>query len=125
MPSWSPARNAQVIAGIFAVSGVVHLVRPGFYEPIVPDWLPAHREVVLGSGVAELVLAAGLLAPPTRRLAGWGSVALLVGVFPANVKMALDALDGDSLPLQVGTLLRLPLQWPLIRAAHAATRDEG
>ncbi len=123
MPSWSPARNARIIAGIFAVSGVVHLVRPEFYEPIVPAWVPAHREVVLGSGVAELALAAGLLAPPTRRLAGWGSVALLVGVFPANVKMALDALGGDNLPLQVGSVLRLPLQWPMIRAAHAATRD--
>jgi uncharacterized membrane protein len=111
------------MAGIFGVSGVVHLVRPQLYEPLMPSWVPAHREVILGSGVAELVLAAGLLAPPTRRLAGWGSVALLAGVFPGNVKMALDALAGDDRRLQAAAIARLPLQWPMIRAAHAATRE--
>ncbi len=119
----SPRRSARAIAGIFAVSGAVHLARPEVYEPLMPSWVPAHREVILGSGVAELALAAGLLAPPTRRLAGWASVALLVGVFPGNVKMALDAVAGDDRRLQAATIARLPLQWPLIRAAHAATRD--
>ena len=38
----------------FAASGVVHLVRPEVYEPLMPDWVPAHREIVLASGVAEL-----------------------------------------------------------------------
>jgi uncharacterized membrane protein len=123
LTAMSPRRSARVIAGIFAVSGAVHLARPQVYEPLMPSWVPAHREVILGSGVAELALAAGLLAPPTRRLAGWGSIALLVGVFPGNVKMALDAVAGDDRRLQAATIARLPLQWPLIRAAHAATRD--
>lgn len=89
----------------------------------MPSWVPAHREVIVGSGVAELAMAAGLLLPPTRRLAGWGSVALLIGVFPGNVKMALDAAKGDNLELQMATVARLPMQWPMIRAAHAATRS--
>ncbi|WP_336624026.1 DoxX family protein, partial [Nocardioides sp.] len=110
------------LAGIFAVSGTMHLVRPELYAPIMPKVVPAPREVILGSGVAELVLAAGLLHPRTRRLAGWGSVALLVGVFPANVKMAKDAQRGRSQALKVGTLARLPLQLPMIRAARRATR---
>ena len=55
--------NVQVLAGIFAVSGTVHLVKPELYEPIMPTRLPAHRELILGSGVAELALAAGLLWP--------------------------------------------------------------
>jgi uncharacterized membrane protein len=52
--------------------------------------------------------------PRTRRLGGWASVALLVGVFPANVQHALD--DGGAV------WLRLPLQWPLIAWAHRQTR---
>lgn len=106
------------------MSGVVHLARPQVYEPLMPSWVPRHREVILGSGVAELALAAGLLAPPTRRLAGWGSIALLLGVYPGNVKMALDAVAGDDRRYQAAALGRLPLQWPMIRAAHAATREE-
>ncbi|MDP3891367.1 DoxX family protein [Nocardioides sp.] len=122
MNDTSITRDVQALAGIFAVSGTMHLVRPELYAPIMPKVVPAPREVILGSGVAELALAAGLLHPRTRRLAGWGSVALLVGVFPANVKMAKDAQRGRKPALKVGTLARLPLQLPMIRAALRAAR---
>lgn len=118
----SVEKSTKILAGIFAVSGVIHLVRPEFYEPIMPAWVPGPREVILGSGVAEIALSAGLLAPPTRSLAGWGSVALLVGVFPANVKMATDSLATRSTGLKVGAFARLPMQWPMIRAALKAAR---
>lgn len=88
----------------------------------MPSWVPRHREVILGSGVAELVLAAGLLAPPTRRAAGWGSVALLLGVYPANLKMAGDALATDSTAFKSAAFGRLPLQLPMLKAAYDATR---
>ena len=118
-------RSTRFLALGFLGSGVVHLVRPQVYEPIMPAWVPAHREVILGSGVAEVALAVGLLTPATRRLAGWGSVALLLGVFPANLKMATDSLATDNTALKVGAFARLPGQWPMIRAALAATRRAG
>ena len=118
-------RSTRFLALGFLGSGVVHLVRPQVYEPIMPTWVPAHREVILGSGVAEVALAVGLLTPATRRLAGWGSVALLLGVFPANLKMATDSLATDNTALKVGAFARLPGQWPMIRAALAATRRAG
>ena len=80
-----------VLVGLFLLSGTVHLLRPGVFTPIVPDFLPAHRVLVYVSGVAELACAAGLLWRRTRRLAGLASAALLVVVFPANVTMAVDA----------------------------------
>jgi uncharacterized membrane protein len=121
-------RDTAALVGLFVVSGVVHLVRPKVYEPLMPSWVPRHREVILGSGVAELACAAGLALPATRRTAGWASAALLVGIFPGNVKMALDAQQVRSTSTRarqykVGTLVRLPLQLPLIRAALKATRS--
>ncbi|KRF17894.1 hypothetical protein ASG90_06085 [Nocardioides sp. Soil797] len=110
------------LAAIFAVSGAIHLVKPEVYEPIVPKIVPARREVVLGSGVAELACAAGLLHPRTRGLAGWASAGLLLAVYPANVKMAADAQKRKSTGLKVGTLARLPLQIPMIRTALKAAR---
>ncbi|WP_148614539.1 DoxX family protein [Nocardioides rubriscoriae] len=117
-------RSTRFLALGFLGSGAVHLARPAVYEPMMPAWVPAHREVILGSGVAEIVLGLGLLAPPTRRLAGWGSVALLLGVFPANLKMAADAMGTDNTALKVGTVARLPGQWPMVKAALAATRGD-
>ena len=72
--------DAKVVVGAFLASGVVHLVKPEVYEPLMPSWVPQHRRVIVGSGVAELACAVGLLVPRTRRTAGLASVALLLGV---------------------------------------------
>ena len=101
---------------------MIHLVRPETYEPIMPDVVPAHREVILASGVAELLCGAGLLHPRTRRLAGWASVALLLGVYPANIKMALDAGRADNTGFKAAAWGRLPLQLPMIRSALEGLR---
>ncbi len=120
----SPAlpTDLKVVIGAFLASGTVHLVRPQTFEPLMPESLPAHREVIYASGVAELACAAALLHPRTRRLAGWAGAALLVGVFPGNVKMAADAVRSGSPAFTALALARLPLQLPLVRAALRAAR---
>ena len=112
--------DAKIVAGAFLVSGTVHVVRPSVFKPLMPSWVPAHHEVIVGSGVAELLCAAGLLLPATRKVAGPASAALLLGVFPGNIKMAVDAMKGSNRPFQAATLARLPLQLPMIRAAWRA-----
>ncbi|MCZ4500885.1 MAG: rane protein [Marmoricola sp.] len=115
-------RDAKLLAGGFLLSGTVHLAKPDVWEPLMPDWVPMHREVIIWSGVAEIACAAGLLFPPTRRVAGLASAALLAGVYVGNVKMAVDASSSKSLPLKVASFGRLPLQFPMIRAALRAGR---
>jgi len=119
-------KDLQGLAGLFAASGVLHLVRPQIFEMIVPRQPPERRGLVYVSGVAELACAAALLHPRTRKAAGWASAALLVVIFPANVQMALTegkrANRGTgSRGKQVVTFARLPLQIPLIRTALKAT----
>lgn len=124
------ATDTRALAGLFTASGVIHLVRSQVFEPIVPAPLREHdRALVLASGVAELACAAGLVHPATRRAAGWASVAVLLGVLPANVQMSLDhgrRAQRRQTPAArgafAGTLLRLPLQLPMLRAAYRATR---
>lgn len=115
-------RDIKFLAGAFVTSGIVHLARPQTFEPLMPKVVPAHREVIYASGVAELVCAAGLLHPTTRRVAGWASLLVLLGVYPANFKMAGDALKTDDPRLKAAAIGRLPLQLPLLRAALKATR---
>jgi uncharacterized membrane protein len=122
MSSTPLARDVQALAGLFVVSGVVHLVRPRTFEPLMPRFVPAHREVIYASGVAELACAAGLLHPTTRVSAGWASLVLLLTVYPANLKMAGDAMRTDKQAFKAVALARLPLQLPMIRAAFRAAR---
>jgi uncharacterized membrane protein len=114
--------DAKAVVGAFLVSGVVHLVRPQTFEPLMPGWVPAHREVILLSGVAELLCAVGLLVPRARRVAGPASAAVLLGVYPGNLKMALDASRTPSTAFKVAAFARLPLQLPLVRGALRAGR---
>lgn len=127
--SRAPARDVLLLAALFTGSGVIHLVRPQVFEPLIPPSLPAPRTIVHASGVAELACAAGLLHPRTRRAAGLASAALLVGVLPGNVQMsATYAARAKRRPTPANraafaaTLARLPLQWPLIRIALRAAR---
>jgi uncharacterized membrane protein len=124
MTSSSLPLDAKVVVGAFLASGTVHLVRPETFEPLMPEIVPAHREVIYASGVAELVCAAGLLHPRSRRTAGYASAALLVAVFPGNLQMAADARSGGA-AYRAATLLRLPLQLPLVRTALRAGRGTG
>lgn len=115
-------RSVKVLALGFAVSGTVHLAKPEVYLPLMPSWVPAHKEVILASGVAEIACAAGLAVPATRRAAGWASVLLLLGVYPGNIKMAVDSTKTKNTGLKVASFARLPFQLPMIRAALRAAR---
>ena len=119
-------KDLMGLAALFATSGVLHLVKPQIFETIVPRQLPERRGLVYASGIAELACAAGLVHPRTRKAAGWASAALLVGIFPANVQMAVAECKRanrgtGSRGRQVATLARLPLQIPLICTALKAT----
>ena len=114
--------DVSALAGLFLASGTIHLVRPRTFDPLMPEFVPAHRAVIVGSGVLELLCAVGLHVPRWRRTAGWASAVLLVGVWPGNVKMALDAVRSGATLRSVIALARLPLQVPLVRVALRAAR---
>lgn len=117
------SRSTTGLAVMFGVMGVLHFVKPEPFERIVPRQLPRKKELVYASGVAEIVCAAGLLHPRTRRTAGLLSAGLLAAVFPANVQMAVDLNRKGSPRAKAIGFARLPLQIPLIRAALKASRE--
>jgi uncharacterized membrane protein len=126
MPSQRVPRGAFALAGLLAAAGTAHFVTPRSYDALIPDALPGSPRLwTHGSGIAELAIAAGLALPKTRRAAGFAAAALFVGVFPGNVKMAIDYRDRPPLPRAVA-YARLPLQIPLVlwalRVARGAKR---
>ena len=103
----------RVLGTLFVATGVLHFLKPHVYEAIVPRYLPAHRELVYASGVAEIAGGLGVLHPRTRRVAGWWLIATLVAVFPANVEMAVHAERFKQFP-EPALWARLPLQAAMI-----------
>ena len=77
-----------VLALLYALAGILHLLLPRPFLGIMPTWVPQPELVIALTGVAELAGAAGLVQPwssALRRAAGWGLAAYAVCVFPANI----------------------------------------
>jgi uncharacterized membrane protein len=83
---------------LYLVAGIVHIKSPDAFLPIVPDWVPSPRNVVLVTGLCEIAGAIGLCLPPFRRLAGLALALYAVCVFPANIKHALDHVQVAGIP---------------------------
>jgi len=117
-----------VMGPAYIVAGILHFVVPELYVQIVPPTLPFRLELVYLSGIAEVLVGVGVLVPRTRRIAAWGTVALLVAIFPANIYMAtqgvvIEGAPGGGDPSQLVRWGRLPLQAALIAWAWWYTQS--
>jgi uncharacterized membrane protein len=118
----------RTIAKIFAGPGLVlaglnHFVMPKSYRAIMPDYLPAHNELVAASGVAEILSGAAAIHPRTRKLGGAMGIATLVAVFPANLHMALHPERYRKIS-PAALYGRLPIQALMIYWVWLATFSE-
>ena len=124
LPQCIPKRVGLLTLSVFFIgAGVNHFVSPDFYVRIMPPYLPAHLELVYLSGLFEILGGVGALLPRHRSLAGWGLIALLLAVYPANIHMALHP---ELFPeMSEGTIYaRLPVQFVLIAWAYWPTRPD-
>ncbi|MEV4842724.1 hypothetical protein AB0K20_05845 [Micromonospora matsumotoense] len=114
--------EAVALAGLLALAGLTHFAKPRPYDRIVPRALPGPaRRWTYASGVAELVVAAALAHPATRRRGALAAAALFTAVFPANAQMAVDWRRQPPLRRAVA-YARVPLQAPLIWWAMRVAR---
>ena len=109
MNSASRQTGSWLIGIFFIIAGAIHFARPEPYLAMMPPWLPQPGLLVVVSGLAEIAGGLGLLIGPTRRLAAWGLIALLLAVFPANLHVALHGWPGTGF-LAWALWVRLPFQ---------------
>ena len=104
------------------VGGTLHFVMPRRYESFVPPRLARwRRELVVGSGIAEIAGGAAVLPHHTRRWARWWLLATLVAVYPANIHMAVNSEDFPEIPAPA-LWARLPFQFLFALLTWRGTR---
>ena len=115
-----------IMAAFYAFGGYNHLANPQFYLAIMPPDLPEPELLNVVSGLVEIVLGVFLLDRRTRPFAAWGTIALLIAVFPANVYAASANVgpDGPGSGLGMANWFRLPFQALLIAWAWWYTLPE-
>ena len=110
-----------VLAIFFTYTGIDHFANADFYLSIMPPAFPLHEEAVYISGFFEILGGVGVLIPRFRKIAGWGLVALLVAVYPANIYMAITPEAFPNIPLSL-LYFRLVLQFVFFYWAFSVTR---
>lgn len=117
-------RSRLALAAVMLGTGTLHFVTPKFYDQLIPDSLPGSaRAWVYGSGVAELAAGALIVNRKTERLGAWATFAVFLGVWPGNIH---DTIQNPPTDVRgIASLIRLPLQIPLLLWALRHTRRGG
>lgn len=111
------------LAAMFLFTGVAHFTKAKYgMARMVPRIFGNAMTMVYFTGVCEIAGAIGLLLPRFRAAAGICLIALLVAMFPANVKAANEHLMVAGRPA-TALWLRAPMQVGFIALAWWVSRN--
>jgi uncharacterized membrane protein len=121
LASWQDsARYALVVMFIFTATAHFNKMKHDLAR-MIPPYFPRPLLIVYITGILELLGAVGLMLPAFHRLVGICLIALLVGMFIANVNAAQRSVtlrDKPPTPLW----LRAPMQILFIALLLSSTR---
>ncbi|MBF6202727.1 hypothetical protein IU483_01180 [Streptomyces gardneri] len=108
LDSWAHA-SALGLAAMLVLTSSAHFLQPrrDALIAMVPPRLPNAPALVTLTGVLELAGAAGVLIPATADVAAACLIALLVALFPANVRAARAGLGIKTMPLPLRALVQV------------------
>ena len=110
------------LAAMFLFTGIAHFTKAKYgMARMVPQVFGNAMAWVYFSGLCEIAGAVGLLLPRFRSLAGICLILLLIAMFPANAKAAIEHLKVAGRPA-TPLWLRLPLQLVFIALAWWVSR---
>ena len=105
--------HLYLMGTMYIVAGIIHFIKPKMYMRIMPRYLPAHKALVLLSGLAEIFLGFSLFFPVTKDLAIYGIILMLLVFLLVHFYMLSSKKAGAGIPKWV-LILRIPLQFFLI-----------
>ena len=109
LATWQ-ASACYALAVMFLFAGIAHFNQTRHdLVKMMPSVFPRPMLMIYATGVLELLGVVGLLLPRTRALAGICLIVLLLAMFPANVKAALEGLQLRGKPA-TALWLRVPMQ---------------
>jgi len=121
LATWRDSAH-YALAVMFAFTGIAHFNKMKHdLARMVPRIFPHPLLIIYLTGVLEFLGAAGLLLPRFRSLAGNCLIALLIAMFPANVKAATEKMTLRGKPA-TALWLRLPMQLLFIGLLCWSTR---
>lgn len=82
-----------MLAAFYVSAGLAHLLVPKPLLAITPSWVPFAPQVILITGVFEILVSVALVTGRLRRSAGVLMAIYAICVWPANFKHAIDGIN--------------------------------
>ncbi|MGH7594741.1 MAG: DoxX family protein [bacterium] len=122
----APATRARVGLSLFFIfTAIGHFIKTEEMAAMLPAFVPNRVEIILVTGVFELLGAIGVWIPRLRRITGFCIILMLIGILPANIYSAINRIDfggHESGPAYL--LVRIPFQFLIIWWAYYATEQQ-
>ena len=111
----------KILLAIFmGYAGVQHFLKPNFFLPFVPDFLPLTMVMVYLSGVVEIVLGVLLLLPKFAKWGATGILGLMIIFLPIHIWDVFS--DQPAIGSTEAAMIRLPIQFVIIGLAWAVRK---
>jgi uncharacterized membrane protein len=110
---WTVVRILFALFMIYA--GVQHLVKPDFYIPFVPSFLPYTTAIIYLSGIVEILLGIMLIITKYAKYGASGILVLMLIFLPIHVWDVFSNTPAIGSPQTA--LIRLPVQFLFIALA--------
>lgn len=111
-----------ILAAVFLSAGASHFKIPAKYIEMLPPSVPQRENIILVTGILEILGAIGLMIPRFSHVAGNALILFLICIFPANVHAAFARVEfGGGINGPMLLFIRTPLQMILILWAYLCT----
>ncbi|WP_111707230.1 DoxX family protein [Lutibacter citreus] len=103
----------KILIAIFMIyAGAQHFIKPTFFMPFVPAFLPLKLAIIYISGAVEIVLGAMLLLKKYAKLGALGIFILLILFLPIHIWDVFS--ETPAIGSKQAAYIRLPIQFILI-----------
>lgn len=101
-----------VIAIFMIYAGAQHFIKPAFFMPFVPAFLPLKTSIIYISGAVEILLGAMLFLKKYSKFGALGIIILLIVFLPIHIWDVFS--QTPAIGSKQAAFIRLPIQFILI-----------
>ena len=107
----------QVLLAVFMIyAGIQHFIKPLYYTPFVPAFLPYEISIIYISGLLEIIFGFFLFIPKYAKLASTGILLLLLIFLPIHIWDVFS--EAPAIGSHKAALIRLAVQLLFIGWAY-------
>ncbi len=107
------------LAVMLIVTGIAHFTSTDLMVGMMPDFIPAKREIVYFTGICELLAVIGLIWDKTAKLTAFVLIIFFLAILPANIVGSIKQVQLGGMENGIMYLLfRVPLQFLFIFWAY-------